>query len=60
MKKIYVMPCQRVVELGMEQICATSGSLEDNGATLNVSIDNDEEYDGAFGARTTNVWDEEW
>lgn len=60
MKKIYVMPCQRVVELGMEQICATSGSLEDKGHTLNVSMDNEEEYDGAFGARTNSVWDEEW
>lgn len=60
MRKIYIMPCQRVVELDMEQVCATSGLLEDNGTTLNVSMDNEEEYDGAFGARTKSVWDEEW
>lgn len=60
MKKIYVMPCQRVVEVSMEQICA--GSLEDNGTTVKVSMymDNEEEYEGVFGARTNSVWDEEW
>lgn len=62
MKKIYIMPCQRVVELDMEQVCATSGLLEDNVTTVNVSMhmDNEEEYEGVFGARTNSVWDEEW
>lgn len=60
MKKIYMAPGQRVIELGMEQLCATSGSLEDNGSALSVSLDNEEEFDGAFGARTNSVWDEEW
>lgn len=44
----------------MEQICA--GSLEDNVTTVKASMymDNEEEYDGVFGARTNSVWDEEW
>lgn len=53
-------PGQRVIELGKEQLCATSGSLEDNGSALSVSLDDEEEFDGAFGARTNSVWDEEW
>lgn len=62
MKKYYIKPAQRCIEIGStgELLYGSINANGEGGATVNMNGNNDPVENTEFDSRTNGVWDNEW
>lgn len=63
MKKNYIMPAQRSIEIDAVEMMAQSyGRITKSGNNANISVDTNDDpvTDTSFDGRTSGAWDDEW